>query len=221
MSGSIQEGDIGMAQHGEGWDRERGWRGRDEDRERDWREREWRGTERNRSFMIGDRGRDYGDEDDRGQDERPDEFHSSSWTGRSGYGREHGFGGFQGDYSRSGQSQGGFGGRGDWERGRTSFSAHPDDHYRSWRDKQVAALDRDYADYCREREQQFHSDFDEWRRRRRSSPEPLQTGMTQTGLSADPSGMTQAESEMAPSTANEADPMADATLGTSSSRRRR
>jgi hypothetical protein len=156
--------------------------GRDRDRDAERREREWRGTERNRSFMIGDRGRDYGDEDDRGQDEGPEEFHSSRWTGR----------------------------------GRGGFSAHPDDHYRSWRDKQMAALDRDYEDYCREREQQFHRDFDDWRSRRRSSPEPLQAGMTQTGLSADPSGMTQAESEMAPARANEPDPMADATLGTNS-----
>jgi hypothetical protein len=30
----------------------------------------------------------------------------------------------------------------------------------------MAQLDRDYADYCREREQQFHSDFDSWRRNR-------------------------------------------------------
>jgi hypothetical protein len=152
-----------MAQHGEGWDRDR-----------DERDREWRATEHNRSFMIGDRQRDYGDEDDRGQDE----FDSVRWTGRSGYGREHGYGGFQGDYSRSGHEQGGFGGRGDWEHGRTSFTANPDQHYLSWRDKQMAALDRDYADYCREREQQFHRDFDAWRSRRRSSPEPLQRGMT-------------------------------------------
>src|SRR5207253_3290410 len=99
------------------------------------------------------------------------------------------------------------------------FSSNPDDHYRSWRDKQMAALDRDYEDYCREREQQFHRDFDDWRSRRRSSPEPLQTGMTETGLSADPSGMTQAENEMAPATADQPDPMGDATLGTTSAGR--
>lgn len=47
-----------------------------------------------------------------------------------------------------------------------NFSSHQDDHYRSWRDRQMEALDRDYEDYCREREQQFHSDFDSWRRNR-------------------------------------------------------
>ena len=46
------------------------------------------------------------------------------------------------------------------------FSAHQDDHYRSWRDRHMSELDRDYADYCREREQQFHRDFDSWRSNR-------------------------------------------------------
>jgi hypothetical protein len=81
----------------------------------------------------------------------------------------------------------------------------------------MAALDRDYEEYCREREAQFHRDFDDWRSRRRSSPEPLQTGMSQTGLSSDPSGITQAEIETAPGTANEPDAIADATLGTNNS----
>lgn len=188
-----------MTQHGYLREYDEGW-----DRDRDEREREWRATERNRSFMIGDR-------------DRGDEFASSRWTGRSQYGPEHGYGGFQGDYSRSGRDQGGFGGRGDWEHGRTSFSANPDDHYRSWRDKQMAALDRDYEDYCREREAQFHRDFDDWRSRRQGNPQPLQPGMTQTGLSADPNGMTQAARETAPATADdEPDPMADATLSTTS-----
>jgi hypothetical protein len=87
-----------------------------------------------------------------------------------GYGAEHGTGGFQGDY-RGGQGQGGFGGRGDWEGGRQSFSggsSHPmDDHYRSWRDRHIAELDRDYEDYCRENRQDFHSSFNSWRENRR------------------------------------------------------
>ena len=62
-----------------------------------------------------------------------------------------------------------FGGRRDWERGTRHFSSSRDDHYRSWRDKQVQALDRDYEDYCREREQQFHHDFDSWRQNRQQS----------------------------------------------------
>lgn len=107
------------------------------------------------------------------------------------------------------------------ERGgdRERFSADPDDHYRSWRNRHMSELDRDYQDYCREREQQFHRDFDDWRRQRSGNPQPLRTGMTQTGLSADPSGMTEAETEAEPPTNEGSDPMAAATLGTTSRRR--
>jgi hypothetical protein len=112
-----------------------------------------------------------------------------------------------------------FGGRGDQER---SFSSNRDDHYRSWRDRQMEALDRDYADYCREREQQFHQEFDNWRSQRRSNPQPLQTGMAQTGMSHDPTGMTQAEATQATNAAEDVqDPVDTATLGTSSGRRGR
>ena len=76
----------------------------------------------------------------------------------------------------------------------------------------MSELDRDYQDYCREREQQFHSDFDSWRRQRHGNPQPLRTGMTQTGLSHDPSGELQLETEATPPV--EPNPMADATLGT-------
>ena len=100
------------------------------------------------------------------------------------------------------------------------ISAHPDDHYRSWRDRHMSELDRDYEDYCREREQQFHSDFDAWRRQRHGNPGPLRTGMTQTGMSHEPSG----ELELTnPATTGQAepDPMATATLGTTSGGRKR
>ena len=71
--------------------------------------------------------------------------------------------------NRGGRPRGGFGGSNEWREGRQSFSSHQDDHYRSWRDRQMQALDRDYADYCREREQQFHPDFDSWRQNRQQS----------------------------------------------------
>jgi hypothetical protein len=100
------------------------------------------------------------------------------------------------------------------ERGR--FSANPDDHYRNWRDRHMAELDRDYEDYCRECERDFHRGFDEWRRQKYGNPQPLRTGMTQTGLSHDPSGMSQAAEDRAPDAAREPDPTADATLGTNS-----
>src|SRR3954466_3981424 len=100
--------------------RERSW-SRPEPRERDpdWRER----SERNREFMFRER---HG--------------------GMSHYGPEHGHGGFQGDY-QGGREQGGFGGYGDYSRGRTSFTAHPDEHYLSWRDQHMREIDRDYDEY--------------------------------------------------------------------------
>ncbi|HJR82334.1 MAG TPA: hypothetical protein VJ775_00240, partial [Sphingomicrobium sp.] len=52
--------------------------------------------------------------------------------------------------------------------GNQTFGSSQDDHYRSWRDRQMSQLDRDYADYCREREQQFNQDFDSWRRSRQA-----------------------------------------------------
>jgi hypothetical protein len=104
----------------------------------------------------------------------------------------------------------------EWDQGSRRFSSRQDDHYLSWRDKQMDALDRDYADYCREREQQFHHDFDDWRRRRAGNPQPLQTGMTQTGISHDPSGEFQLRTESIVGQA-EPDATSDATLGTNSS----
>ena len=89
------------------------------------------------------------------------------YTGQQrGYGPEHDTGGYQGDY-RGGQGQGGFGGRGDWEGGRQSFSGHHHDpHYLDWRNRQIAEFDRDYDEYRRERQQDFHQDFSTWRQSR-------------------------------------------------------
>jgi hypothetical protein len=50
--------------------------------------------------------------------------------------------------------------------GNQRFASSQDDHYRNWRDRQMAQLDQDYQDYCRECEQRFHSDFDSWRSQR-------------------------------------------------------
>ena len=157
-------------------DRQRGW---GENRSRSPREHD---DDDDRGFFsrMGEQARSWFSDDDdddhrsrggsRGHGSDQDEWfggRSSSQRSMSHYGREHGMGGFQGDYSGRGQQQGGFGGRGDWgARERQSFSSHPDDHYRSWRDKQMEALDRDYQEYCREREQQFHQSFDSWRQSR-------------------------------------------------------
>jgi len=53
-------------------------------------------------------------------------------------------------------------GTSDW----SDRSRHDDPHYRSWRDRHLSDLDRDYDDYRRERQSQFESDFGNWRERR-------------------------------------------------------
>jgi hypothetical protein len=148
-----------------------------------------------------------------------DEDRERDWRERGENWRDRGrgamFGGSDRDdrWSGRGRRSDEFGtAQGDRFEGRRSFSANPDDHYRSWRDRHMSELDRDYADYCREREQQFHSDFDSWRRTRHGNPQPLRTGMTQSGISHDPTGELQLETEATPPV--EPDPMADATLGT-------
>lgn len=120
-----------------------------------------------------------------------------------------------------GDEQGRFDASSERERAPRHFSSSQDDHYLSWRDKQIDALDRDYADYCREREQQFHAEFDAWRNRRRTNPEPLQAGMTQTGQSSDISGTLELSSEAEVRPQPQPDPVDTATLGTTSTGRPR
>jgi len=155
---------------------------------------------------------DRGDERSRDRREKAWRDRGEGWRGTE---RDRGrmFGGW--DRDTSGDDRWRDRSRGyEYDRDRRNFSADPDDHYRSWRDRHMSELDRDYEDYCREREQQFHSDFTAWRNQRHGSVQPLQTGMTQSGLSADPSGLAQAEAETSPASSDVEDPMADATLGT-------
>ncbi|MDP8993815.1 MAG: DUF2171 domain-containing protein [Pseudomonadota bacterium] len=52
------------------------------------------------------------------------------------------------------------------DRGR-SGGGHPHDpHYSEWRRRQIEQLDRDYQEYCRERQSRFDEDFGAWRERR-------------------------------------------------------
>ena len=127
--------------------------------------------------------------------------------------------GRQRDYG-GGFERGGFGGQGDSAQERASFTSHPDEHYRSWRDKQMRAMDRDYDEYRREREQEFHRDFEAWREQRHATPQPLQPGMTQSGLS-DTTGTLELTSPAPTETPEGPDPTATATLGTTSGRGRR
>jgi hypothetical protein len=183
----------------------------DEDYDRDeMRDRgSERGSHRNRDFMMGDRDRSWDEERNRNFDRGSSQSISghSSWDG--GWDRDR--------HSSPGQSQ--------WtssinQRQSGGHSSHQDDHYRSWRDKQMEALDRDYADYCKEREQQFHSDFDTWRSQRRDSVQPLRTGMTQTGTGTNPEGMPDIATDLETSAQGQK-PMADATVGTAPNSNRR
>ena len=95
--------------------------------------------------------------------------------------------------------------------------SHSDDaHYLSWRDRHMRELDRDYAEYRRERELHFRRDFDAWRRER-SNPPPLQAGMTQTATPTDELGTLELRNEGESPAEGGSDPMAAATLGTTSS----
>lgn len=159
-------------------------------------DRDWRGRN------LRDRSGRSGDQDDRGMmfGER-----SRDWSDKDRWGGP-----------ESWREQGGFDGSRDSSEGPRRLSANPDDHYRSWRDRHMSELDRDYADYCREREQQFHRNFDGWRRQKYGNPQPLQTGMTQTGMSHDPSGEFELTNEVTTNPSG-SDPTSDATLGTNSS----
>ena len=95
----------------------------------------------------------FGDDDDRGQ--------SRSQGSRSDYGAY-----------RSGRSSADgletWGGGSDWSGGRgasqgSGGSSTFDDHYMSWRERQIRQLDQDYEDYCRDRQKQFETDFHGWR----------------------------------------------------------
>ena len=153
--------------------------------------------------------REHGSREDwrRGEDQRRDRDRGMMFRD------DERFGGRGRDFDRSNRD---VGSNGDFRENRRSFSAHPDDHYRSWRERHMSQLDRDYEDYCREREQAFHQDFDTWRNQRHANYQPLRTGMTQSGMSHDPSGELQLTTET--EVQDGADPMSEATLGTNSSR---
>src|SRR4029078_7768108 len=49
---------------------------------------------------------------------------------------------------------------------RSDRSRHEDPHYRSWRERHMRELDRDYDDSRREHQSKFESDFGSWREKR-------------------------------------------------------
>lgn len=172
----------------------------DEDRGRFWRERSWDRDdfERDDRFQSSDRGtfrRDFDPERGRGrQDYRPmtgdysrsEQFYAASGTPRGGFGRGRtGRGEFErgqfdrdiDDRSQDQRSQTPWG-RDEYRRTSLAGSADRggefDPHYRTWRDRQVQSLDRDYDEYRQERQSRFEDDFSGWRQQRQSKREMLQ-----------------------------------------------
>jgi hypothetical protein len=177
-------------------ERERGFSGRDRDVERgygrDWERergrRDWfetRGPNERGGFSERDynpswrrdlRGTSERDEDrfredrfrDRGRDYRPmtgDYGRSEQFFAASGVGRgERGLGDY--GYNRSQTPYG----RDEFRRstyaGSQSLEREHDPHYRSWRDRHLSELDRDYEDYRHENQSRFESDFGNWRERK-------------------------------------------------------
>lgn len=156
--------------------------------------------DRNRGFMLDqDRSRDE-DRDFPGR--MSDKWRSSGNDRGQGHGRS------RPDFSP--RERGGPGGRGSWEGSPRNFSSSQDDHYLSWRDRQIRALDNDYADYCREREQQFHADFDSWRRNRQES--------SNEGATVGEAGELELTHErILAGEGNTPSPLGEATLGTNNS----
>ena len=122
----------------------------------------------------------------------------SGGYGQPGYGQS----------SQSGQAWGQAGQAGE-SRGQ-SGAAHHDENYRRWRDQQISALDRDYEEYCRQRQQQFEQDFSSFRQSR-------QSGITSGGPTMGQSGAAPGSTELA-SSSGTAQGMGATTSGQSSGR---
>jgi hypothetical protein len=131
----------------------------------------WSSSEREfspsfRREMLGGRERERDFDRDRERDYRPmtgDYGRSEEFFAASGYGRgERGLS----DYGRP-ESQYG---RDEYRRssypGSYMGSREQDPHYRSWRERHMGELDRDYDDYRRENQSRFEDDFGSWRDRR-------------------------------------------------------
>ncbi|GAA4003869.1 DUF2171 domain-containing protein [Sphingomonas humi] len=106
-------------------------------------------------------GQDFGQQQfgsqDRFQDQDSDQHRSASYYGQTDRG--------QSAFGQSGQSA--FGGSG-------MRSPH-DEHYSSWRQRQIEDLDRDYDEYCREHQSRFENEFSGFRQQRQTKRQLLQS----------------------------------------------
>ena len=130
---------------------------------------------RDRSFLGGgrpDRDFDY----DRGLPSRTGSSERDWERNRSDFSRDRDYRPMTGDYGRRERE---FGDQDRWhspsgreEFRRTGLSGSRGDqrefdpHYRSWRDRHLSDLDRDYDDYRRENQSRFENDFTSWREKR-------------------------------------------------------
>jgi hypothetical protein len=139
--GPNERGGFSERDYNPSWRRELSGPG---NRERDW-DRE-RGFDRGYRPITGDYGRSEqssGSGRSSGRFDRDQERSDSPWA--------------QDEYRRTSRA-----GTSDW----SDRSRHEDPHYRSWRDRHISELDRDYEDYRRENQARFESDFGSWRERR-------------------------------------------------------
>jgi hypothetical protein len=164
-------------------ERERGWQ---DDRYRGWRgdrERSWRSDENRRDFTGSGRRFERPDEDSRGAFSRSsyrgyggEDFEPTMWDRDRGR-RERTVGrdfADTGAFYASRGGQGGPSGHRFWEQegSRNRFTGSSGDrspfdpHYRSWRDRHMSELDRDYDEYSRENQARFEREFGSWRERR-------------------------------------------------------
>lgn len=95
--------------------------------------------------------------------------------GQSGFGGEHYRSNRSGANWEGGSGSGGGGSSSAVYAGREqSNTSHFDENYRRWREQQIARLDQEYEEYCRERQQRFETDFHSWREARQSRPAETQ-----------------------------------------------
>jgi hypothetical protein len=97
----------------------------------------------------------YGSQD-RFQDQGSDQHRSASYNNQSDRG-----------YSAFGSSQG--------QSGQSSSKSPHDQHYSSWRQRQIEDLDRDYDEYCREHQSRFENEFSGFRQQRQTKRQMLQS----------------------------------------------
>ena len=174
-------------------DEVRSWFG-DEDAERrrrmddryDNRGEYGRGDNNRGDYNRGDYGRSsYGSSD--GNRNRDDQQRDRSYGGNYGsWGGGAAYGGYSGGgdaalggggYSPSDYGAGrGAGATSNWGLGAGNDRADwgSDPNYRSWRDRQMADLDRDYQEYHQENRQKFHNEFSNWRQNRQTQRDSLQ-----------------------------------------------